>query len=89
MNQCESSLFNHIIAFFELFISDFYSVIDCGALPNPTNGQVVLPSTVLGSTATYSCNTGFDLVGASTRICQADSTWSEAEPSCQSESLLY
>ncbi|XP_064401973.1 uncharacterized protein LOC135347821 isoform X2 [Halichondria panicea] len=64
-------------------IEEQVQVIDCGALPNPTNGQVVLPSTVLGSTATYSCNTGFDLVGASTRICQADSTWSGAEPSCQ------
>ena len=71
------------------FFKTIFVVIDCGVLPNPTNGQVVLPSTVLGSTATYSCNTGFDLVGASTRICQADSTWSGAEPSCQSESLLY
>ena len=49
--------------------------VDCEALPIPTNGQVSLNATVLGSMANYSCDPGYSLVGTPTRVCQEDGTW--------------
>ena len=65
------------------------TVVDCNALPDPTNGQVSITGTTFGETATYSCNTGYNLVGDNTRTCQADGMWSGSEPTCQSMMLLY
>ena len=59
-------------------------VVDCGSLTDPANGQVDLTSgTTFGQTATYSCNTGYNLVGDSTRTCQATGEWSGSAPACQ------
>ncbi|XP_019850306.1 PREDICTED: sushi, von Willebrand factor type A, EGF and pentraxin domain-containing protein 1-like isoform X2 [Amphimedon queenslandica] len=57
--------------------------INCGPLPNIANGQVrIHPDTRLGSTATYSCNKGFNLNGHRVRRCLASGKWSGSEPSC-------
>ena len=57
--------------------------IDCGDLSDIPNGNVVIaPDTSLGSTATYSCDAGFNLVGEDTRTCQTNGEWSGEEPSC-------
>ena len=64
------------------------SVGECGALTNPTNGQVShLNRTVEGQTATYTCNTGYNLVGDSTRTCQATGVWSGSAPTCLMERM--
>ena len=64
------------------------SVGECGALTNPTNGQVSHPNrTTEGQTATYSCNTGYNLEGDSIRTCQATGVWSGSEPTCQSKHM--
>ena len=64
------------------------SVVDCGTLSNPANGQVNhTAGTTLGQTATYSCNTGYNLVGNINRTCQATGGWSGSVPACQSMSL--
>ena len=39
------------------------SVIDCGPLDHPANGDVSVSSTVFSFNATYSCNTGYTLTG--------------------------
>ena len=58
--------------------------MDCGSLPDPANGQVDhTAGTSLGQTAIYSCNTGYNLVGDSTRTCQATGNWSGSAPTCQ------
>ena len=63
--------------------------MDCGTLTDPANGQVNhTAGTTFGQTATYSCDTGYTLVGDSTRTCQADGMWSGNEPTCISESNL-
>ena len=63
--------------------------MDCGTLTNQTNGHVSQSSgTTFGHTATYSCNTGYSLVGDSTRSCQATGVWSGSTPTCQRMSLL-
>ena len=71
-------------------ITFFHStVVDCGTLNTTMNGQVShLNGTTFGQTATYSCNTGYNLFGGSTRICQADRMWSWSEPTCISEPNL-
>ena len=64
------------------------TVVDCGTLADPANGQVShTAGTTFGQTATYSCNTGYNLEGDSTRMCQAAELWSGNEPNCTSESL--
>ena len=63
----------------------FSTAVDCGNLPDPVNGQVDhTAGTSLGQTAIYSCNTGYNLVGDSTRTCQAIGQWSGSAPTCQS-----
>ena len=63
--------------------------MDCGSLTDPANGQVDLTSGItFGQTATYSCNTGYNLVGNSTRTCQATAVWTGSVPTCQGILLL-
>ena len=66
--------------------SSCLTVVDCRTLTNPTNGQVSYTAgTTFGQTATYSCNTGYGLVGDSIRMCQATGMWSGSAPTCQRE----
>ena len=65
-------------------VSLFLIAVDCDTLADPINGQVThTAGTTLRQTATYSCNTGYNLVGNSTRTCQATGVWSGSEPTCQ------
>ena len=60
------------------------TAVDCGTLPNPANGRVDnTAGTTFGQTATYSCNTGYNLVGNSTCLCQATGVWSGSAPTCE------
>ena len=60
------------------------TAVDCGPLTDPANGQVDhTAGTSLGQTATYSCNTGYNLVGNGTRTCQATGNWSGSAITCQ------
>ena len=61
------------------------SAVDCGSLPNPANGQVILTTTTVGSIAIYDCNEGFGLLGTSTRTCQPNGNWSDEAPTCERE----
>ena len=50
---------------------------------NPDNGRVDTPQeATFNQVATYSCNSGYELVGNMTRTCQADGMWSGSEPTC-------
>ena len=58
--------------------------MSCGALNDPANGQIThTAGTTFGQTATYSCNTGYRLVGGSTQTCRATGMWSGSTPTCQ------
>ena len=75
----------------QTYIYTFFhsTVVDCRTLHTTTNGQVSYPNrTTFRQIATYSCNTGYNLVGDSTRRCQADGMWSGSEPTCISEPNL-
>ena len=59
------------------------TVVDCGSLASPTNGQVSLTTTTFGSTATYECDTGFNLIGDMERTCQENGQWTGGAPTCE------
>ena len=61
----------------------FLSNAECPDLTDPVNGMVVMAGNSVGNTATYSCNSGFELVGAQTVTCQADEMWSDPPPTCE------
>lgn len=56
--------------------------VDCGAPVSPPNGSVTNDGTTYGSTARYACDPGYMIVGASTRTCMANGTWSGPAPTC-------
>lgn len=58
------------------------TIVNCGALTNPSNGSVSAPTTTYDATATYSCSSGFIPKGTLTRTCQASGAWSGAAPTC-------
>ena len=69
-------------------IFGFFIILDCGLLPGILNGQISFSSVTLNSVVTYSCERGFNLVGNSQRVCQANGQWSGMEPSCESKYTL-
>ena len=55
------------------------SAQQCSQLPAPDNGAVVINNSV----ATYTCNAGFTLIGATTQHCSGG-VWSDTPPTCGS-----
>ena len=58
------------------------ALIDCGTLDPPENGSVSIEGTAVGNSAIYSCDTGYNRVGDSSRTCLESGEWSGDEPSC-------
>ncbi|XP_065189560.1 E-selectin-like [Sycon ciliatum] len=57
--------------------------INCPANPTaPVNGVVATGDRKAFTTRTYSCNTGYQLSGATTTVCQTTGTWSATPPTC-------
>ena len=65
----------------------FSAAVECGGLPDPLNGYVVLTDVILGSVATYNCQTGFSLVGSATRECARSGRWTGVPPTCESKNI--
>ena len=62
------------------------SVISCGVPLVNSSGLTVIYSTVTyGSTVTYSCNVGYNLVGSLNQKCTATGSWSGSPPQCQGQ----
>ena len=59
----------------------FDSVVDCGPLSSPDNGAVTLTETLVGSTATYTCDSGYESVASTNLVCQDNGYWS-GSPLC-------
>ena len=56
----------------------------CPDLKDPDNGKlVIMTGTLLGDTAGFICNSGFELMGSETVTCQDDGQWSDSAPTCQ------
>ena len=72
-----SSLVIHVFVF---LISQ-----DCGLPTSPDNGTIELidaGTTTYGTTATQSCDIGFDLTGVANITCGADGNWSNQAVTC-------
>ena len=63
--------------------------MDCLGLTDPSNGQVFLATTILGSVATYTCEDGYMLMGIAMRECLASGSWSQQEPVCESKLPMW
>ena len=64
------------------------STVQCDTLEDPEFGSVSIHETMIGSTADYSCEIGYELIGSATVTCQSDGTWSDSPPICV-ESKYY
>ena len=65
-----------------------YISVQCSSLTDSNNGMI---SCSLGDdgvpsyedTCTFTCNTGYELTGNATRICQSDGSWSGSDDICR------
>ncbi|XP_076346234.1 sushi, von Willebrand factor type A, EGF and pentraxin domain-containing protein 1-like isoform X1 [Tachypleus tridentatus] len=57
--------------------------VKCKPLNNPEHGHVILSELIVGSSATYQCDVGYQLVGPSFRTCLMDQQWNHHEPRCE------
>ena len=62
-----------------------FVAVDCGGLPAPSNGRITVTASTFGGKATYNCDTGYDLIGNTSRMCAANGDWTGSAPTCQSE----
>ena len=96
MPGCEGRNFTLIIVSKVTHANLHAVIIRCQSLTQPSNGAVTISSGThgvtlgRGATATYSCNTGYGLVGQATRTCVVTNggttgTWSGSQPACQGE----
>ena len=60
----------------------FFIEIQCHPAPVLLNGRRSSSSNHAGAVVTYSCNTGYKLVGKPTLRCQEDQQWSDPAPRC-------
>ena len=58
-------------------------LVTCPRLNNPLNGYVNSNSTAVLSRVTFSCHTGYELVGNNVTVCHNDSTWTNPIPQCK------
>ena len=65
-----------------------YAIVVCPTLSNPQNGRVNQRGNKPGDRASYTCNSGYELVGQSTRICQNNGQWSGDAPTCDSKAIV-
>ncbi len=62
---------------------------DCGSLPNPIGGSVVISLTSVGSHVEYTCNEGHKIVsGNEFRYCQDNGVWSGEAAVCEGISIV-
>ena len=58
--------------------------MQCPEVNDPTNGSASIEHRVrgVGDIVEYTCSSGYDLVGSSSRTCLPDGTWTENTPQC-------
>ena len=69
-------------------VSDLFLVVSCGDPGTPTNGVRYGNTFTYQSTVVLECDPQYKLSGDLTRTCQADGTWSGAQPTCQRKSWV-
>lgn len=72
--------------FHELYLLNFFALVNCGKPDVDFNGMVYGSDWWVGSVVRYDCRPGFVLVGDPARACQSSGKWTP-KPSCLSKSL--
>ena len=54
----------------------------CSELYSPVNGEVTWTGLTSGSTATYTCDSDYQLIGDQIRTCLNTGVWSGRKPTC-------
>ena len=68
-----------------MLLKTFYTcctVVDCGSLPDPANGNRIGSSFTYNKVLAFDCNPGYKLVGTQHRKCQENGFWSGTAPIC-------
>ena len=63
--------------------------VTCPTPANPADGYVDTTGNGVGATATYTCNTGFILVGPFARTCDIYGAWTGHPPTCDPGNLYF
>ena len=74
-----------ILSRYKISVDFFFTIsaiVDCGSLPSPDNGRVLVFDSLVGNFADYFCDPGFILDGNFFRICLDNGSWSGSEPTC-------
>lgn len=72
---------------YSLLVTFAAVAVTCESLVDPVNGKVSVSGLSVGAFATYTCNSGFLLVGgAKSRVCSLGGVWSGVAPVCRSKS---
>ena len=73
----------HLSSFCSLFLLFNSPAITCPTASSPANGEVTATGNTYGSSARYTCNSGYRLVGEAIAVCQLNGRWSSSAPTCQ------
>ena len=65
----------------------YISAVMCPPLLRQLSGIVLWTDLSVNSTATYTCNGGFELIGSEVRTCLSNGVWSSDEPVCTGNSI--
>ena len=82
----------YIMMLYQVKYLIFCYVGQCPELSPLANGDITLssPERLSGATATYTCDSGYELdldTGSAMRTCQADGSWEGSDRVCVRESL--
>ena len=58
-------------------------MVNCGDPGAPPNGVRSEGTFALDSTVTFTCNSGYTLIGAQSLTCRSNAQWSGARPTCR------
>ena len=85
VNSCHHNMYTVVgqYAPIVVFILSIAIIVMCPALPDIDNGVVSWTGLSPGDVATYTCDSGFIIVGDPTRNCTNIGTWSGEEPTCE------
>ena len=64
-------------------------IIKCNDPDSPQNGNKSQHTVTFGSSVTFACNEGYELIGDITITCQANMTWSGSTPTCLAKNCSY
>lgn len=67
-----------------ILLHDFLG--ECPTLNNLANGATTLNSSFVGNNATFSCYSGYDIVGSPTSTCHSNGVWTPI-PTCKRETI--